>query len=234
MQESFETQKRHAAKCAALKIPPNVRIGLGSGSTSEFFIEELAQIPHASTLTLVSSSDASKALAEKLGLKVNELTTCDQLDIAVDGADAVDTEGNLLKGFGGALTREKIVASLAKELWILVDERKRKQHLPLDRIPCEILPCAKQLLMNLLKKRGFEGTLRTRSSSREPTNKSNSDLWITDNGGWILDVDLKQEKTDLAKLDTWLHSLPGLIETGLFLGFNVRLFDGSPQNHLLA
>lgn len=235
MQESFETQKRQAAQKAASKIPPHIRLGLGSGSTSQFFIEELAKLPHASTLSLVASSKASQELAQSLRLNVGDLSCCEDLDLAVDGADAVDTQGNLLKGFGAAMTREKIVASLAKELWILIDERKRKQHLPLNRIPCEILPSAKGFLLSILKKRGFEGTLRKKDSLQkhnEPSHEPNP--WITDNGGWILDVDIKQEKIDLAELDNWLHSLPGIVETGLFLGFNIRVFEGNSKNHLLA
>jgi ribose 5-phosphate isomerase A len=223
MQETFETQKREAAKRAALKVPANIRLGLGSGSTSEIFIQELAKLPHAKTLTLVSSSKSSQKLAEKLGLHVAELNSFESLDLAVDGADAVDAEGNLLKGFGGAMTREKIVASMAKELWILIDGRKRCQKLPLNRVPCEILPCACGLILATLKQRGFEAVLR----------KKDQELWITDNDGWILDVSITDENLNLRDLDLWLHTIPGIIETGLFIGFKIHLFDGQ-SSHLIA
>jgi ribose 5-phosphate isomerase A len=161
-----------------------------------------------------------------LGLKLLPLEDCDSLDVAIDGADAVDSQGCLLKGFGAALTREKIVASMAKEFWILVDERKRKINLPLDRLPCEILPCAYAFILLEIKKKGMSAVLRMQEKEKSPL--------ITDNGGWILDMDASQSSMDLPSLDLWLHSLPGLLETGLFLGFNIRLFDGSMKNQFLV
>lgn len=226
MQESFEKQKQQAAKLAASCITPELIIGLGSGSTAEFFIQELSKLPYANSLTCVASSQASYNLAQKLGLRLIPLESCSYVDIAIDGADAVDIDRNLLKGFGAALTREKIVASMAKEFWILIDERKQRLKLPLERIPCEILPSAYSYIISKLHQKEMTASLRKKSASEDP--------FISDNEAWIIDIDASGSSLGLKELDLLLHLLPGVIETGLFLGFNIRLFDGSLKNQYLA
>lgn len=211
-------QKRRAAQKAVASLTPGLHLALGTGSTANIFILELVKSPLVNTFTLYSTSRYSSELATNYNLKVTELSDCHHLDLTVDGADAVDEYLNLIKGFGGALTREKIAAKLAKEVWILIDASKRCISLPLNRIPCEIVPSSLSLVRLQLENHKMQAALRIGPQE---------EIFVTDNGNWILDIDATECELEIHLLASFLKSLTGVLEHGLFLKMPVKLFDGS-------
>lgn len=215
LKKRLEEQKRLASQKAAKEIEKGMRLALGSGSTAEIFIQELAKLPFSKELYLISTSERSSRLAQKLGLKISPLESCQGLDLSVDGADFTTRDRQLLKGFGGALTREKIAASLAKELWILVDESKLVDKIPLHRIPCEIIPPARGYVEKVLKEKKIKFS---------PRLKQDGSIFVTDNSAHILDLDASSWSGSLQELSHWLKAQVGILEHGLFLGYQIRVF----------
>lgn len=215
--DPLQSQKIQAARLALSRIKPKQTIAIGTGSTAALFIQELATWPSVHSLRLTSTSVHSTNLATSYGLSIVALETLDEVDCSIDGADYVDENGALIKGFGGALTREKIAACLAKELWIMIDDHKYVKTVPLAKIPCEIIPSAQGYIEKNLLQAGLSCKLRFQGK----------EIYITDNGGWILDIDAKKWTGTLANLAHFLKMQCGVIEHGLFLNFPVRLFSPS-------
>lgn len=206
-----EEDKKAAASAALREIKGGMKVGLGSGSTANMFIEELGRRKFPGPV--VAASKASEDLAKKFGLK---LTTLDSLikglsanadeeqailDIYVDGADEVDKTMNLIKGGGGAHTREKVVASAAAEFICIVDESKLVPKLGKFPLPIEVVPFAKNYVMYELKDLGAEVSERQK--------------FVTDNGNVILDATGLDFKDPL-ELETELNNIPGVVENGIF------------------
>ena len=195
-----EESKKSAALMAVDEIEPGMKVGLGTGSTSKYFIEELAK--RKLDVTCVPSSVATEQQAKKLGLKVVSLDQCFILDAYVDGADEVDAKKNLIKGGGGALTREKIVASAANEFICIVDESKLVKKLGAFPLPIEVIPFAKNYFMNEMRDLGA-----TMINLRQG--------FITDNGNIIIDVQ-GLDFRDPLELEDMLNNTPGVVENGIF------------------
>jgi ribose 5-phosphate isomerase A len=204
-----DEDKRAAAVAAVREVKGGMKVGLGSGSTANLFIEELGKRKFPGQV--VAASKASEALAGKYGMK---LTTLDALikglkgeeeetilDLYVDGADEVDKTMNLIKGGGGAHTREKVVASAAAEFICIVDESKVVPRLGKFPLPIEVVPFAKSYVMYELRDLGAQVVERPK--------------FVTDNGNVILDaagLDFK----DPLELETELNNIPGVVENGIF------------------
>lgn len=204
--------KRAAALAALDLIKNGMFVGLGTGSTAEVFIKELAQ--KNLDIKCMATSKASEALAKQVGLTLIETET---LDITVDGADEIDPQLRMIKGGGGALLREKIIASISKQVIAIVDESKVVEHLGRFPLPIEVVPFAEKIIQNKIKTLGYPSRLRS----------DNDKPFITDNGNHILDISLSHPCLDPESLDQQIRELPGVVETGFFLKLATIAIIGS-------
>jgi ribose 5-phosphate isomerase A len=195
----------------ALEMVPNgCRVGLGSGRAAEAFVRALADRVRAGfRVRGVPTSEASGALARSLGIPLDTLDDPTPLEITVDGADEVERNTlNLIKGWGGALVRERIVAAAAKRQVILVTAEKMVDRLgSRGRLPVEVLPFAAPFVMRRMAAMSLSPTIRQHDGKP----------FVSDNGNWILDAGLSPPD-DAAALDRALRATPGVIDTGFFLG----------------
>ncbi len=197
---SNDAGKRAAAEAALKYLVPGEPLGVGTGSTVNFFIEGLAarkaDVPGA-----VSSSEASSARLKAIGIPVLNLNDTGTLSIYVDGADEADAHLRLIKGGGGALTREKIVAAASRRFICIVDESKLVPVLGKFPLPVEVIPMARSYVARELVRRGGQPVLR--------------ENFTTDNGNVILDV-RNLHITDPVALESDLNQLTGVVSVGLF------------------
>lgn len=193
-----------------------MRVGLGSGRTVSLLIRELGRRSREGLrFRCVAASVESAALARGEGLSLEELSPRG-LDLALDGADEVDPAGRLLKGGGGALTRERIVLAAARRRVVLVDSEKLVPRLGTRRrLPVEVLPFGAPRTRALVADMLGTATWRRRSGA----------LFVTDNGGWVLDAPLPRLR-DLALLQRSLDGLPGVVDCGLFLDLATEIVNG--------
>ncbi len=210
--EWIEEAKRNAALEAVKHVKDNFVIGLGSGSTAAYAIEEIGNRIRRKEIRVsaVPTSYQAFMLAVKHGIPITTLEEHPILDLTIDGADQIDDELNLIKGMGGALTREKIVASASKKLVIVTDERKKVKFLGENNhpVPIEVIPFATPIVMHKIKEMGGKPLLRESNKKVGPV--------ITDNGNVIIDVDFGLIH-ETAELNRKLKVLPGVVETGLFV-----------------
>jgi len=199
-----EEMKKIAAKDALSFLWDGMILGVGTGSTVELFIEELVKRKSEFTeIKCVSSSIRTKNILEANKFKVIDLE--DMVDVYVDGADAVDENLTLIKGGGGALTREKIVAYNSKKVIIIVDETKMKKNIFEVKVPLEILQFSWKATKKRIEEYGYKALLRVVEDK----------AFITDNGNFILDVDLSTSPEPLNAVKK-LKNIPGVVETGIF------------------
>jgi ribose 5-phosphate isomerase A len=175
-------------------------VGVGTGTTVKYFIDALATIKH-KIQGAVSSSEASTALLKSYGIHVYDLNSVDKLDIYVDGADEIDHNLNMTKGGGAALTREKIIAAVAKKFICIADESKYVGVLGAFPLPVEVIPMARSYVARQIVKLG--GT---------PVWRENV---LTDNGNWIIDVHNLQILNPV-ELEQTLNNIVGVVTNGLF------------------
>jgi ribose 5-phosphate isomerase A len=207
-----EKAKRNAAREAVTNVKDGFAVGLGSGSTAAFAIKELAGRINREELHIVGVPTSYQAfmLAVKYQIPVTTLEEHPVLDVTIDGADQIDHALNLIKGMGGALAREKIVASASKNLIIVADEQKRVRTLGECNhpVPIEALPFAVSIVARKLKGIGGKPTLREAAGKVGPV--------ITDNGNIIIDV-IFGPIPKPAELECALKEISGIVETGLFV-----------------
>jgi ribose 5-phosphate isomerase A len=210
-----EDLARLAAQAVALvrEAGRRVRVGLGSGRAAEAFVRALAEeAARGLHVEGIATSTATATLAVSLGLSVIDLSH-DALDITVDGADEVDPRLDLIKGYGGALTRERIVAAASRRQVILVTPEKLVSRLGTrGRLPVEIVPFARPLCDRRLVALGCQSELRQAGAAP----------FVTDNGNWILDCAIAAQE-DAAALDRDIRRIPGVVDTGFFLGTAERV-----------
>ncbi|HDV6759196.1 TPA: ribose-5-phosphate isomerase RpiA [Legionella pneumophila] len=192
--------KIKAAKAAIAYIEDDMVIGVGTGSTVNFFIKELAAIKH-KIEACVASSKATEALLRAEGIPVIDLNSVQDLPIYVDGADEVNERGEMIKGGGGALTREKIVANVATQFICIVDESKVVKRLGEFPVAVEVIPMARSFVARQIVKLGGDPEYR--------------EGFITDNGNIILDVFNLNFSTPMALEDS-INVIPGVVENGVF------------------
>jgi ribose 5-phosphate isomerase A len=195
------------------EIGSEVRVGLGSGRAAEAFVRALAgEVGQALRVRSVATSRATAALAASLGLPLAELDES-LLDLTVDGADEVDPHLDLIKGYGGALVRERIVAAASRRQVILVTREKLVPRLGTrGRLPVEIVPFARPLCQRRLTALGCRPSLRETAGAP----------FVTDNGNWILDCGISVQE-DAAALDREIRRIAGVVDTGFFLGTAERV-----------
>jgi len=216
-----EEAKKATATETLKKIKDGQIIGLGSGSTVAYAIKELGNKIRNEKLDIlcVPSSYQSMFLAIESGIRLTTLDENPELDLAIDGADQVSKDLELIKGGGAALTREKIVDSAAKEMLVMVDESKLTSRLGIP-VPLEILPFAVKTVMKNIQKIGGRPILRGTAGKVGPI--------ITDNNNFIVDADFGYIN-EPRNLENRLKLIPGLIETGLFIDMAKEVYVGSKK-----
>jgi len=199
--------KRQAAIAALDEIQSNMIVGLGTGSTASHFIRELGKRVHAGLHVLgIPTSEASRQLAEEVGVSLTSLKEHPEIDVTVDGADEVSPALDLIKGLGGALVREKIVAHASKRVIIVVDDSKMVTQLGTRApIPVEVVPFAVDSVM--LKLVRWKGSVKIREKSGRP--------FVSDNGNTILDWQ-HDAIYDPGGVETKLKSITGVVDSGIF------------------
>ena len=206
--------KKLTGETAAEYVKSGQIVGLGSGTTAVHFIRRLGERISSDDLKDIMTVPTSIQAAHDAiagGLKVTSLDEYPSIDITVDGADQIDTQLNLIKGGGAALLREKIIAEATDYYIVIADERKITNTLGSGRsIPLEVLPFAYKPVCRSIEGLGGRPVLRSGSGKLGPV--------VTDNGNFVVDANFGPI-TDLEMLDGQLRDIPGLLETGLFLGY---------------
>ncbi|WP_018152809.1 ribose-5-phosphate isomerase RpiA [Leeia oryzae] len=200
MSLSVDQQKQAAARAAADYIENDWVVGVGTGSTANYFIDALADIKHKID-GAVASSEASAARLKAHGIRVFELTAIGDLPIYVDGADEINANLQMIKGGGAALTREKIVAQTAEKFICIADASKLVRVLGAFPLPVEVIPMARSLVGREMVKLGGHPAWRENT--------------VTDNGNWIIDVHGLTIDEPI-KLETAINQIPGVVTNGIF------------------
>ncbi len=217
---------KKAAALEALKlVKPGMKLGLGTGSTANFFIEALAaKVKKGLDVKCVPTSKATKDLAEKLGIPLTRLDAHPHLDLTIDGTDEFDPELNLIKGGGGALLLEKIVASSSAYMAVIADESKKVKTLGKFPLPVEVIPFGIKAtawkIERAFKFLKMDAKMILRSKDGKP--------FRTDGGHAIIDCALGEIK-EPQRLDNLLNIIPGVVDTGLFAGICGIVFMGTPK-----
>lgn len=208
LEAEIEAAKADVARAAVEEIGDGMIVGLGTGSTASLAIEALgARVAQGLRIKAVASSLRSEALATGLGITVLPFDDIARIDLAIDGADEIDSEFRAVKGGGGALLREKIVAQAAARMICIVDAGKMTDRIGAMAIPVEILPLARTFVTEAVRSLGGEARWR-RGTGERPA--------LTDQGNHLLDCRFA-DMPDPAWLATQLQAIPGLLEHGLFL-----------------
>lgn len=217
MSSNRDELKRRAGERAVDYVEDGNLVGLGTGSTTLFAIKEIGRrVQEGLKVTGVPTSKKSEQLALQLGIPLTDLNTVDHLDVVIDGADEIDPAFNMIKGGGGALTREKLVAISATRRVFVVDPPKLVEQLGgIYPLPIEVLPFAWKLSARLLTELG--GTLQLREADGK--------VYETDNGNYILDCRFGLIANP-AELEQKIKLLPGVVECGLFIGIAQTLIVG--------
>jgi ribose 5-phosphate isomerase A len=192
--------KKQVGEAALEYVKPGMVVGVGTGSTVNFFIDALATRKHAILYT-TSSSEASTKRLEAHGIEVRDLNSVDQLDVYIDGADEINPHKHMIKGGGAALTREKIVSEVATQFVCIVDSSKEVDVLGAFPLPVEVIPMARAMVARKIVALGGN-----------PEYRENC---VTDNGNHILDVH-GLNIVDPIDLEQTLNQIPGLVTCGLF------------------
>ncbi len=208
--------KQRVAEHAAQQIKNGMLIGLGTGSTANYFIEALARRQQQENLQtqVVASSVVSTIKAQQLGLTLCGMEHIRQLDVYVDGADEVMTDLTLLKGRGADLVREKLLAKASRAFWVLIDQSKKVERIGQNfPIPIEVMPFAWQLVQQSLVDIGGEASLR----------RNGDGLFVTSYGSLVLDC-VFPETDDIKVLNEQLNAIPGIVEHGVFANLASAVF----------
>ncbi len=214
----MKIEKRNAGWRAAEYVEDGMVVGLGTGSTAKYAIEKIGERVEEEDLDIVGipTSEETKERARKAGIEIIDLTEADGIDLTIDGADEVDPNRNLIKGGGGALLREKIIAHNSQRYIVVVDPSKIVDVLgETFDLPLEILPRWEDGIADCVRKLGCRPKLR----------KTDDNPYETDNGNYILDCDFDSIE-EPEKLSEDLNEIPGVLENGLFLDIADKIIIG--------
>ena len=207
--------KRQAAARALEEVRDGMRLGLGTGSTAKHFVELLGEKVRAGLKVIgVPTSEATRGDAMRCGIALTTLEDIDRLDLTVDGADEIDPLLNLIKGGGGALLREKIVATASDRMIVIADDSKWVDVLGRFPLPVEVVPfglaATRRAIAEAFAKCGVSGQMVLRKGK-------DGHAFVTDGGHWIVDAHLGRIP-DASRLASLLSAIPGVVEHGLFVG----------------
>ncbi len=210
-------QKKIAGEKAAEYIKNGMIVGLGTGSTAKYLIDRVGQLVREGLrIQAVATSRATERQARALGIPLLEIDEADHIDLAIDGVDEIDGGFNATKGGGGALFREKIVASLAREVIWIMDESKLVEHLGAFPLPVEVLPYGHKAVLRRLAEYGYRPVLRERDGAP----------FVTDNGNYIVDLHLGVP-APVEEAAKNINGIVGVLETGQFLKMCSRIIVGT-------
>jgi ribose 5-phosphate isomerase A len=223
---SREAEKQAAAKTAlGLEEVKKSRIlGVGTGSTVQYFIENLPPQYIDDKVFVASSIDTAYMLAKR-GARVLDPLTVDEIEVYVDGADAVDSDGDLIKGGGAALLKEKILARNSDSFIVIVDRSKLIEDLRAYPIPLEIIPSSMPRVVRWLADMKLNPMVRRCGSGK----------WgfvVTENGNLIIDIDAREWRGGLEELDISMKRITGVVETGLFIGMSDIIVVGGENTYV--
>jgi ribose 5-phosphate isomerase A len=216
--------KRAVAAKALEYVQAGMKLGLGSGSTAEIFVELLAAHPVAKSLICVPTSERTAALARKLGLTLAELDDAAPLDLTIDGADEADRDLNLIKGGGGMLLREKLVAVASRKMVVIADQSKLVAKLGQYPLPVEVVEFGhKSTAARLASALAAAGHAQAPMTLRQ----QGGAVFKTDSGNVIYDIAFGAIQ-DAPKLAAAISAVPGVVEHGLFIGIATTLLIAGP------
>ncbi|MGV6801672.1 MAG: ribose-5-phosphate isomerase RpiA [bacterium] len=227
---SADEQKRRAAQAAAAYVKNGMILGLGTGSTASHLIDILGdQLRQGLTIRAIPTSEQSREQAQARGIPLMDPDETTQIDLAIDGADECDGGLNLIKGGGGALLREKIIADAAKKMIVIADISKKVAQLGGFPLPIEVerfsWSLSVQRIRTVLAKHGLgQADVHLRPGPPE----GGGGVFRSDGGNYIIDVSC-QRIADAALLDRDLRDIPGVIETGLFINLADLAIFGTPE-----
>ncbi len=218
---TVENAKRSAAAAALEMVAPEMTLGLGTGSTAKHFVDLLGKkVREGLYVRAIPTSNATKKQALSLGIECIEPDETTIIDLAVDGTDEIDGRLNLIKGGGGAHLREKIIAAAARDFIVIADDSKKVSDLGAYPLPLEIESFSWPLTVQMVRKSLTELGYNTPNLSFRPSEQG---MFQSDGGHFILDCSLGRIK-DAEILDEKLRSIPGVIETGLFVGMVTKAY----------
>src|SRR3954452_850634 len=218
--------KRQAAARALEHVQNGMKLGLGTGSTAKHFVELLGERVRSGLQVVgVPTSEATRADAALCGIALTTLEEIDRLDLTVDGADELDASLNLIKGGGGALLREKIVAAASDRMIVIADESKWVEALGRFPLPVEVIPfglgATSRAIEKAFARAGVSGQMGVRKGK-------DGHVFVTDGGHWIIDAHLGRI-ANAPRLAGLLTAIPGVVEHGLFIGFASVAMLAGPQ-----
>ena len=220
--------KKAVAEAAVNEVTSNMIVGLGSGSTAAIMIKTLAnkiKIGELKEIRGVPTSFQSEVLALELGIPLIDLVSVDQIDLAIDGADEVNPAYQLIKGGGACHVREKLVASRANKLLIVVDQTKLVKNLNEEfPLPVEVLPSAWKQVKDLIEDMDAKCKLRMAEKKAGPV--------VTDEGNLILDVLFNGGINQPKEVELQINNIPGVLENGLFVDLTHKVLVGKVENNL--
>lgn len=217
-QNNMLNLKQLAGEYAANFVKYGMKVGLGTGSTVYWTIQKLGErVKEGLAFQAVPTSKETEVLAKQLNISLISLNDVQSLDLTIDGADEIDANLQLIKGGGGALLREKIVATSSKELIIIADESKLVTHLGTFPVPVEIIPFSWKQTERKIQSLGCQTTLRLK----------NNETFITDNKNMIIDCIFPHNISNPANIHTQLKMITGVVETGLFVNMTSKAIIGT-------
>jgi len=228
----MEKLKREAAARAVDQVSAGMRLGLGTGSTAKHFVELLGERVRAGLRVVgVPTSEATRTLAEQVGVPLTTLEETPELDLTVDGADEIAPDLTVIKGGGGALLREKIVAAASAKMIVIADESKWVATLGRFALPIEVMPfglgATRRAIEKAVAAAGCAGPLKVRQGK-------DGHAFVTDGGHWIVDAALERIP-DPRALSLRLSQIPGVVEHGLFIDLvKVAILAGASGVRVIA
>ena len=227
----LQTQMKKAVANAAVdQIENGMILGLGSGSTAALMIEALAlkiKSGEIKDVVGVTTSFQGEVLASELGIPLKSLSSVSEIDLAIDGADEVDPNFQLIKGGGACHVQEKLVAALAKKFIVVVDSSKLVKKLNLDfKLPVEVLPSSWKQVQKTLEKLDGKGHLRMAQKKAGPV--------VTDQGNLIIDLLFNNGIDQPELLESQINNIPGVLENGLFINLTDEVLVGNVENEVVG
>ncbi|MCE2983067.1 MAG: ribose-5-phosphate isomerase RpiA [Parachlamydia sp.] len=224
IENSLNKAKKAAGEAAAAFVQEGMVVGLGTGSTAKFFIEAIGKrCQEGLKIKAIATSHQTTRDAENAKIPLADANEIKWIDLTVDGADEIDTDNNMIKGGGGALLREKLLALASREFVVIIDESKLVKNLGKFHVPVEIAPFAFPTTIERLNNHGYYGALRC---------NPDKSIFLTDNAHYIYDIQFANPILDPKREHKKLKEISGVIETGFFFDIATRVIIGYKEGSI--